>query len=67
MADNLGEREPWVEIHNAGAAPVSLDGLFLSDHYTNLARWAFPAGATLGPGGFTIVFADGQPAQSTAT
>jgi regulation of enolase protein 1 (concanavalin A-like superfamily) len=65
--DGQGEREPWIELYNSSAAPISLDGLFLSDDYVNLARWSFPAGATLQPGEFKVVFADGEPTESTAT
>jgi hypothetical protein len=39
----------------------------LTDDYSNLTRWAFPAGITVGPGQFRIVWLDGQPAQSTGT
>ncbi|HXG46860.1 MAG TPA: lamin tail domain-containing protein, partial [Methylomirabilota bacterium] len=65
--DNQGEREPWIEIHNSGAAPLSLAGLYLSDDYGDLARWALPADAVLQPGEFRTVIADGEPGESTAT
>jgi len=67
LADGQGEREPWIELHNSSALPIALDGMFLSDEYLNLAKWAFPAGATLQPGEFKVVFADGEPGESTAT
>jgi hypothetical protein len=67
LADNRGEREPWVELHNSGLTPVSLQGLFLTDSYASLSKWAFPAGATLQPGEFKVVFLDGEPTESTAT
>jgi hypothetical protein len=67
LDDGQGEREPWIELYNSSAAPIPLDGLFLSDEYVNLAKWAFPAGATLQPGEFKAVFADGEPGESTAT
>jgi hypothetical protein len=65
--DNAGEHEPWIELFNAGPDPVGLDGYYLTDSYTsNLTQWAFPAGATLSPGEFKIVWADGEPAEGTA-
>lgn len=64
--DRFGERDPWVEIHNSGASPVSLNGFYLTDSYTNLTRWAFPAGTTVNPGEFKLVWLDGQPAQTGA-
>jgi hypothetical protein len=63
--DNFGEREPWVELYNAGTNTVSLDGFYLADNYSNLAQWAFPAEATIGPGEFLIVWCDNQPHQTT--
>src|SRR5205823_3503101 len=33
--------------------------------YTNLTNWAFPAGYSVGPTQFMLVFCDGQPGQTT--
>lgn len=65
-ADRFGERDPWLELFNAGATAVDLSGLHLSDNPTNLARWTFPGGITIPPRGHLVVWADGQPAQSIA-
>ena len=65
--DNQGEAEPWIELYNSSAVPISLEGLFLSDNYLDLDHWAFPAGAMLAPGEFKIVVADGEPGESTGT
>lgn len=65
--DNNGEREPWIEIYNAGGSLVDLSSCFLSNDPANLAAWAFPAGTTLAPGKFLAVWADGQPNQTIAT
>src|SRR5262249_2660369 len=37
--DAAGHREPWVELHNPGTERISLEGLFLTDNYSNLTRW----------------------------
>jgi len=63
--DNAGDSDPWVEIYNAGAAPADLAGCFLSAEPTNLAQWAFPAGWTVPPGGFLLVWADGETNETT--
>lgn len=63
--DAHGEPEPWLEIYHAGSNTISLQGLYLSANYSNLTQWAFPAGASIGPGQFLVVVCDGQPAQST--
>jgi hypothetical protein len=66
IKDNAGQNDPWIEIYNAGASVVALDGLSLANNYTNLTQWSFPPGASIGPGEFKVIFADGQPNQSTA-
>jgi hypothetical protein len=66
ITNRLGERVPWLEIYNPSTNAVSLDGLFLTTDYTNLAAWAFPTGALISPGEFKVVFADGQTNLSAA-
>jgi hypothetical protein len=65
ISDHAGEREPWIELANTGDAAVSLDGLFLSTNYGNLTNWAFPSGWSIAPGSFLLVYADGEPGQTT--
>jgi len=65
--DNFGEADPWLEIYNAGTQAVSLDGWFLTDDYNQPNRWPFPEGLEIGPGEFLLVWADGQPEQTTET
>ncbi|MBC8002669.1 MAG: lamin tail domain-containing protein [Opitutaceae bacterium] len=67
ILDNFGEREPWIELHNPSASPLSLNGLFLTDQFTNLTRWAFPAGSSINPGQFLVIWADGEPGESTVS
>jgi hypothetical protein len=62
--DNLGQREPWLELRNSGTNAWNLGGYYLSDTYTNLARWAFPSNAVIPVGGFMVVWCDAQPSQS---
>ena len=66
MPDRFNERDPWVELYNSGSTALALDGFYLSDSYTNLTRWAFPAGTTINPGQFRLVWLDAQPAQTGA-
>jgi hypothetical protein len=63
--DNAGEADPWLELAHLGAAPLPLAGWYLSDNFSNLTRWAFPAGATLAPGEYKVVWADAQAGQTT--
>ncbi len=66
LTDSSGQRHPWIEIHNAGATAASLDGVFLSNAYDDLRRWAFPSGTIVPARGFLIVFLDGRPGISTS-
>jgi len=65
-ADNAGDRDPWVEIYNGGTNTIDLNGWHLTDNFTNLTRWAFPAGAAIGPSQFLLVWLDGEPGETTA-
>lgn len=65
VLDNFGEREPWVELVNAGPLPVSLEGWYLADSFTDLARWPFPVGFGLERMAWRLVWADGEPAETT--
>ena len=67
VADNYGEREPWVELYNVGSTAVDLTGWYLANQYTNLGQWAFAAGTVLGPGEYRVVWCDGQEGQSEGT
>jgi regulation of enolase protein 1 (concanavalin A-like superfamily) len=58
--NRAGQRTPWLELYNPSTNSVVLEGLYLSDNYTNLTQWSFPPGALLLPGKFKLVFADGQ-------
>lgn len=66
-ADRMGDRDPWIELFNSGSTTVDLSGLYLSDNYTNLTQWQFPAGTLLAAGQFLVVWVDGEPAESTST
>lgn len=64
--DNAGDREPWIELFNAGTNAVSLAGLYLSNDPTNLLAWPFPPDVTIEAGAFLVVWLDGEPAEAEA-
>jgi hypothetical protein len=66
IADRLGEREPWIELFNAGADSAALAGYYLTDNYADLTKWAFPASSTVSPGQFLLVWADAEPGEQTS-
>ncbi len=65
IADEAGEYEDWIELYNAGPDAVNLAGLYLSDSYPAVNPWSFPADrpelTMLPPGGYLVLFADGEP------
>ncbi|MEO6033689.1 MAG: lamin tail domain-containing protein [Verrucomicrobiota bacterium] len=67
IRDNFNQREPWIELFNAGTNSVSLQGFFLTDNLTSLTQWAFPAASAISTGEFRVVWADGDSAQTAGT
>ena len=68
FVDEFSEGDPWIELHNSGAAPLSLDGYFLATNFfSNLTEWPFPAGTVIAPGEHLLIWADGQPGQTSGT
>lgn len=63
--DPHGDRDPWIELINAGPIPVDLDGCYLTDSLADPRRWAFPPGSRIEPGEFLLVWMDGEPAEAT--
>lgn len=64
QADNLDKLEDeddqtsdWIEIHNIGSETVDLKDWALTDNADNLSKWTFPAGLSLAPDAYLVVFA----------
>ena len=57
-ADAQGEYDDWIELHNSGATPVDLSGMFLTDDLDEPTAWPIPAGTVLGAGGYLLIWAD---------
>jgi hypothetical protein len=64
IADEFGQKDPWVELYNAGPTAVSLNGWSLGDNLTNLTGWTFPSTATIPAGGRLLVWLDAQAGAS---
>jgi len=52
----------WIELHNAGATSVNLNGYYLSDNLGDPFKWPLPAGASIPAGGYLMIMADGHNA-----
>lgn len=60
LADEDGEYSDWVEIYNSGDEVIDLSRYALSDDETKPLKWRFPAGASIGPRGYYLVFCSGK-------
>jgi hypothetical protein len=58
IADEFGEYEDWIELHNDGVAAFDLGGLYMTDTLSNLTKWPVPAGVTIPPRGWRLIWAD---------
>jgi len=58
VTDPSGEYDDWIELYNNTENILSLDNLYMSDTYSNLLKWQFPAGTTIAPNSYLIVWAD---------
>ena len=65
LDDEDRDEEDWIEIHNAGAGPASLEGWYLTDTPKDPTKWQFPA-VTLEPDGYLVVFASGKDRRDPA-
>lgn len=65
IPDNVGDRDPWLELYNAGTNTINLEGYFLANSFLNLTQWPFPTGSSIGPGEYKLVWADGETSEST--
>ncbi|ASB49424.1 CotH kinase family protein [Alkalitalea saponilacus] len=59
IADEDGDYEDWIELHNRGDEPVNLEGWGLSDDDFNAFKWVFPD-VTIGPDEYLMVWASGK-------
>lgn len=54
-----GDYPDWIELYNAGATTINLNGYGLSDNVNLPRKWIFPS-VNIGPGERLVVFASGK-------
>ncbi len=63
VADQNGEFEDWIELHNPTSAPISLKNCHLSDKITEFGKWIFPD-TSIAPFSYLTVWADQDTTQA---
>jgi spore coat protein CotH len=58
VTDSAGQFEDWIELYNNGTQAVDLSGYWLTDNAFNLRKWQMPAGTTILPNEYLIIWAD---------
>lgn len=59
LQDEDSTYSDWIEIHNASASPINLDGWFLTDDAETYSKWPFPD-ITIDSNEYIIIFASGK-------
>jgi len=59
IADEDGDYPDWIELYNAGASSVNLQGYYLTDDFNTPNMWAFPS-ISIQPQSYLTLFASGK-------
>jgi hypothetical protein len=65
QADAYSEFNDWVELYNNSSAAIDLSGYYLSDEGSDLTKWEFPSGTSIGGNSYLIVWTDNDSNQVT--
>jgi spore coat protein CotH len=70
LADEAGEYEPWIELYNPGLVSFDVGGMRLRLTLKETGgipvaqhEWALPDDTVIAPGGFLLIWADGEPTE----
>ena len=55
---DFGETGDWIELHNAGATAIDLQGYYLTDDLSNPTKWQVATAIQIPAGGYMIFWAD---------
>jgi len=58
ISDAEGGYPDWIELHNLDDATIDLAGYMVSDNYTIIDKFVFPAGSFIEANGYVIIWAD---------
>jgi len=64
IEDPEGQYDDWIEIYNYGVDAVDIGGMYLTDNLSDPVKWQIPGNdpalTTIGPGGYLLIWADGD-------
>jgi hypothetical protein len=63
-ADPQGQYDDWIEIYNYGSNTINISGIYLTDDLSVPMKWLFPAGTSIQAGGYLLVWADEDTADT---
>jgi len=65
LADEAGEYEPWIELYNPGLVSFDVGDMSLHPVLTGTPgpAWIIPEDTVIPPGGFLLIWADGEPGE----
>jgi hypothetical protein len=61
--DEAGQYDDWIELYNTSATTISLDGWNITDNQFNVTKFTIPAGTSIGPNEYLIIWADEDSGQ----
>ena len=68
IRDPQGQYDDWIEIYNAGPYPIDIANMYLTDDLTAPTKWRIPGNrpalTTISAGGYLLVWADEDVADS---
>jgi hypothetical protein len=64
VADQNGEFDDWIELHNNSSLSFDISGYYLSDSKTKLSKWKIPSGTTISGKGYLVFWADADTTQT---
>lgn len=64
IVDEFGEDDDWLEIQNSESVSINVNGMFVTDNLNRTQKWILPD-TTIQPGGFLLIWADGDTNQGS--
>lgn len=61
LADEAGDFDDWIELHNTGLVSLDVGGMYLTDDLSEPLKWRLPDGTVVPGGGYLLIWADDEP------